>query len=57
MAWTLARTRKAAGNYTQAREFAQIALKEIGDGLPGSALMGEMTEFLGALETEPGADG
>jgi hypothetical protein len=42
MAWTLAHMRKAAGNNAEAREFAQVALKEIGDGSGGSLLKAEL---------------
>jgi hypothetical protein len=46
MAWTLARMRKAAGKNAEARGFAQVALKEIGDGPAGSGLKAGLVEFL-----------
>jgi hypothetical protein len=46
MAWTLAHMRKAAGKSAEARGFAQVALKEIGDGPGGSSLKGELRKLL-----------
>jgi hypothetical protein len=46
MAWTLAHMRKATGKNAEAREFAQVALKEIGDKSGGSGLKAELRELL-----------
>jgi Domain of unknown function (DUF4304) len=46
MAWTLAHMRKAAGKNAEARGFAQVALKEIGDGPGGSSLKAGLRELL-----------
>lgn len=46
MAWTLAHLRKSAGRNAEARGFAQVALKEIGDGPGGSSLKAELRELL-----------
>jgi hypothetical protein len=44
--WTLTRMRKAAGKNTEARGFAELALKEIGDGLEGSSLKAGLRKLL-----------
>ena len=46
MAWTLAHMRKAAGKNAEARGFAQVALKEIGDGPGGSSWIAGLRELL-----------
>lgn len=46
MGLALAQMRKAAGNGAEARAFARIALKEIGDGPGGSGLKAELRELL-----------
>jgi hypothetical protein len=46
MAWTLAHMRKATGNSIEARDFAQAALNEVGDGPGGSGLKAELRELL-----------
>jgi Domain of unknown function (DUF4304) len=45
-AWALAHMRKATGKNADARGFAEIALKEIGDGLGGSSLKAELRKLL-----------
>lgn len=49
MAWTLAQMRKAAGNSAEAREFARVALGEIGDGAGGSGLKAQLRELLASV--------
>jgi hypothetical protein len=46
MAWTLAHMRKAAGKNAEARGFAELAFKEIGDGLGGSSLKAGLRKLL-----------
>ena len=46
MAWTLAHMRKAEGRTAEARGFAELALKIIGDGRTGSALKASLRELL-----------
>lgn len=46
MAWALGHMRKAAGKNREARGFAQVALKEIGDGPGGSGLKAGLRELL-----------
>lgn len=45
MALALAHMRKAAGRHVEAREFAQIGLKEIGDSPAASGLRAELDEL------------
>jgi hypothetical protein len=46
MAWALAHMRKATGNRAESRGFAQLALKEIGNGPVGRGLKEKLRELL-----------